>query len=195
MCLWFYQLWRFQILKRHLKQEDGAQIRALWITKWKWCYSSSSQIPHCVCLRGVLTRWSRKSVACCSWLLLILFRTVRRLHCLSWNNEIERRLILDDFQYLSLNLSLQELVTQNQSPNSHSPLPTAVNQESTVYVSSSFERGLPRRLSGKESACQCRRHRLDPWVRKIPWERKWQPTPVFVPGESHGQRILAGCSS
>ena len=129
MCLWFYQLWRFQILKRHLKQEDGVQIRALWITKWKWCYSSSSQIPHCVCLRGVLTRWSQKSAACCSWLLLILFHTVRRPHCLSWNNEIERRLILDDFQYLSLNSSLQELVTQNQSPNSHSPLPTAVSQD------------------------------------------------------------------
>ena len=32
-----------------------------------------------------------------------------------------------------------------------------------------------------------------PWVRKIPWRRKWQPTPVFLPGESHGQRGLAGC--
>ena len=45
-------------------------------------------------------------------------------------------------------------------------------------------------LSGKESACQCRRRRFDPWVRKIPWRRAWQPTPVFVPGESHGQRNL-----
>ena len=39
--------------------------------------------------------------------------------------------------------------------------------------------GLPRWLSGKESACHCRRHkrcRFDPWVRKIPWRRKWQPT-------------------
>ena len=35
---------------------------------------------------------------------------------------------------------------------------------------------------------------FDPWVRKIPWRRKWQPTPVFLPGESHGQRSLAGCS-
>ena len=31
-----------------------------------------------------------------------------------------------------------------------------------------------------------------PWVRKIPWRRKWQVTPVFLPGESHGQRSLAG---
>ena len=33
---------------------------------------------------------------------------------------------------------------------------------------------------------------FDPWVRKIPWGRKWQPTPVFLPGEFHGQRSLAG---
>ena len=33
---------------------------------------------------------------------------------------------------------------------------------------------------------------FDPWVGKIPWRRQWQPTPVFLPGESHGQRSLAG---
>ena len=33
---------------------------------------------------------------------------------------------------------------------------------------------------------------LDPWVGKIPWSRKWQPTLIFLPGESHGQRSLAG---
>ena len=41
---------------------------------------------------------------------------------------------------------------------------------------------------------QCRRPRFDPWVRKIPWRRKWQPTPVSLPGESHGQRNLVGYS-
>ena len=54
--------------------------------------------------------------------------------------------------------------------------------------------GLSRWCSGKESACQCRRckrHRLDPWVRKIPWSRKWQPAPVCLPGKFHGQRSLA----
>ena len=39
-----------------------------------------------------------------------------------------------------------------------------------------------------------RRYRFDPWVRKIPWRRAWQPTPVFLPGESHGQRSLVGYS-
>ena len=48
--------------------------------------------------------------------------------------------------------------------------------------------GLPWWFSGKEHTCQCRRGRFDSWVRKIPWRRKWQPTPGFLPGESHGQR-------
>ena len=47
--------------------------------------------------------------------------------------------------------------------------------------------------SGKEPACQCRRlkrHGFNPWVRKIPWRRAQQPTPIHLPGESHGQRSL-----
>ena len=35
---------------------------------------------------------------------------------------------------------------------------------------------------------------MDPWVKQISWSRKWQPTPVFLPGESHGQRSLVGFS-
>ena len=57
--------------------------------------------------------------------------------------------------------------------------------------------GFPAGASGKESACQCRRrrrHELDPWVRKIPWRKKWQPASVFLPGKSHGQKSLAGYS-
>ena len=49
----------------------------------------------------------------------------------------------------------------------------------------------------KESACQCRRcrrHGFSLWVRKIPCSKKWQPTPVLLPGRSHGQRSLGGCS-
>ena len=56
-------------------------------------------------------------------------------------------------------------------------------------------------LSRKESdsnagnRLHCRRRRFDPWVGKIPQRRAWQPTSVFLPGESHGQRSLAGHSS
>ena len=56
---------------------------------------------------------------------------------------------------------------------------------------------LPSWLSGKEPTCHCRscrRRGFDPWIWKLPWRRKWQPTPVFLPGKSHGQRILAGYS-
>ena len=41
---------------------------------------------------------------------------------------------------------------------------------------------------------QCRRPRFKPWVKKIPWRRKWQRIPVFLPGKFHGQRRLAGYS-
>ena len=52
----------------------------------------------------------------------------------------------------------------------------------------------PCGLAGKESTCQCRRPGFDPWVGKTPQRRKWQPTPVFLPGKSHGQRSLVGFS-
>ena len=57
-----------------------------------------------------------------------------------------------------------------------------------------LSRELPWWLSGKESTCQCRRHGFSPSVGKIRWRRAWQPTPVFLPGKSHGQRSLAGYS-
>ena len=55
--------------------------------------------------------------------------------------------------------------------------------------------GLPGGGSGKELTYQCRRQRrrgFDPWVRKIRWRRKWQPTPLFLPGKSYGKRSLEG---
>ena len=57
--------------------------------------------------------------------------------------------------------------------------------------------GLPRWLSGKESACQGRRHRgcgLGPWVGTIPLEKGMATHSSFLPGESHGQKSLGGCN-
>ena len=51
--------------------------------------------------------------------------------------------------------------------------------------------GLPWWLSGKKICLQCRRPSFHLWVRKVPWRREWQPTPVFLPGEYHEQRRLA----
>ena len=63
--------------------------------------------------------------------------------------------------------------------------------ERLTHTHTHTKQWLPRWRSGKESACQCRRckrRRFNPWVGKITWRRKWQPSSIFLPGESHGQR-------
>ena len=63
------------------------------------------------------------------------------------------------------------------------------------YSHGGKQRGFPGGASGKDPACQSgksKRRVFDPWVEKIPWRRAWQPTPVFLLGESHGQRGLRG---
>ena len=82
---------------------------------------------------------------------------------------------VDWFELLAVQGTLKSLL-QHQKILQHSP-----------------SLGFPGDASGKEPTCQCRRHkrhRFYPWVGKIPWRRKWQPTPVFFPGEFHGQRSL-----
>ena len=67
-----------------------------------------------------------------------------------------------------------------------------------MQILGTYIQGLPRWLSGKEPTCQCRRRKrpgFHQWVGKIPWWRAWQPTPVFDPRESYGQRSLADFSS
>ena len=64
---------------------------------------------------------------------------------------------------------------------------------SKIYIWASLD--FPSGSSSKEHACQPRRPKrrsFDPWVGKIPWRRAWQPTPVLLPGEFHGQRSLVG---
>ena len=68
-----------------------------------------------------------------------------------------------------------------------------ISNGSIILCSLWWSVGLPKWFSGKECTCQCRRYRrhgFDTWVGKIPWRRKWQPTPVFLPEKSHGQRSL-----
>ena len=50
----------------------------------------------------------------------------------------------------------------------------------------------PGGLDDKESACNAGGPRFNPWVRRIPWRKEWLPTPVFLPGESHGPSSLEG---
>ena len=95
---------------------------------------------------------------------------------------------------------------RNQGAGFHHPMqgphsyfthtsPTAVCL--TLINSASGTQRASQVCAGKESSCQCRRHkrlRFNPWVGKIPWRRVWQPTPVFLPGESQRQRSSVGYS-
>ena len=56
-------------------------------------------------------------------------------------------------------------------------------------------RGLPYGSVGKEFTCYCKRPGFHPWVRKIPWRRKWLCTPICLPGKSHGQKNLGSYRS
>jgi len=56
-------------------------------------------------------------------------------------------------------------------------------------------KGLLSWFSSKESAYQCRRCEFDPWIGKIPWRRKWEPTLTFLPGKSYERRGLVGYNS
>ena len=74
---------------------------------------------------------------------------------------------------------------------SHHSSPRALVCRAFSVASSTTLLGFP---GGKEPACQCRKRRFNPWVRKTSWRRKWLPTSVFLPGEFHGQRSLVGYS-
>ena len=75
----------------------------------------------------------------------------------------------------------------------HSKMVYIINSLAWCPTNRKENKGFPGGASGKEPTCQCRRYKrrqFDPWVGKIPWKGAWQPTPVFLPGESHGQRSL-----
>ena len=79
-------------------------------------------------------------------------------------------------------------------PEMDKPVKTGLKKQSLIFM---LNLGFTDGSAGKEPACQFRRHkrhRFDPWVRKIPWSRKWQPALVFLPEKFHGQKSLVGCS-
>ena len=68
----------------------------------------------------------------------------------------------------------------------------AVSDVRIVLIISIVVSGLPDGSDGKESVCKGRKPGFDPWIGKIPWRRECLSTPVFLPGEFHGQRSLVG---
>ena len=88
---------------------------------------------------------------------------------------------------------LSSIFLQRGKKRKESPFFIPPRNKNLFYISL----GSPGDTSGKESTCQCRRHGgcgFNPWVRKIPWRRAWPPTPVFLPGEFHGQKSLESYS-
>ena len=85
-------------------------------------------------------------------------------------------------------LSIDEWIMKMCCVNIHTH--TDTHTDTHTHTHTHTHMGLPRWLSGKESTCNISRRRcgFDPWVRKIPWRRAWQPTPVFLPRESQRQR-------
>ena len=71
------------------------------------------------------------------------------------------------------------------------PHALAIDLKTSLY---GYFLGLPWWLRRQRICLQCGKPGLDPWAKKIPWRREGQPTLLFMPGESHGQRSLAGYS-
>ena len=69
---------------------------------------------------------------------------------------------------------------------------TQLKNDQPLFTVEYLPEWLPRWHRDKESTCQCKIHQFDPWGGKIPWKRKWEPIPVFLTGESQGERSLAG---
>ena len=69
-----------------------------------------------------------------------------------------------------------------------------VSRTSEAKSGASLVLGFPKLGAQQRTHLNCRRPRFNPWVRKIPWRREWQPTPIFLPGDLHGQRSLVGYS-
>ena len=83
--------------------------------------------------------------------------------------------------------SSRGVCTQDGTQDQHGTIPFKRGTHSNKFRK-------PRRLSGKESICWCRGPRFSPWVRKSPWRKKWQSTPVLLPRKCHRQRSLVGYS-
>ena len=122
----------------------------------------------------------------------------------TWSKELHFKFPLHNFLLLlfshsvvsdSLRPSPSPWTFWNSCPLSRWSYPTISSSPSAFNHSSVTNKlRLPRWLSGKESVCQCGRRGFHPWMEKIPWRSKWQRTPAFLPGKSHGHRSLAGYS-
>ena len=105
--------------------------------------------------------------------------------------------LCDPMDYISPGSSVHRILQEYWSGLPCPPPGNFSTQGSNLHLYVSWI-GFPGGTHGKEPACQCRRwkrHRFNLWVGKIPWRRTWQPTPVFLPGESPGTEEPGGLQS
>ena len=88
--------------------------------------------------------------------------------------------------------NIKKLLNKARCKKTHSKMRCCL--EMLICLNQIMYMRFPRCLRVKKTSQQCRRCRFHLWVGKILWRRKWQPTPVFLPGKSCGQRNLVGYS-
>ena len=135
----------------------------------------------------------------------------RKYHVQQSQSERERQILYDVIYLWNLKIIQMNLHTKPKQTHKHRKQTYVyqkgrrgknqeygINRHRLLYIKQMSKKDLLQHsklwLSGKESACQCRRHGFSSWVGKIPWRRKWQFTPEFLPGKSHRQRSLKGYS-
>ena len=135
-------------------------------------------------------------ITCCLWVLasFFFFSSADSLSCASCETWLLSAWVshFTTLQRSSLSLSHLRRILRKGSGPASARCP-ALGKPTSAKGQEGFAGG----ASGKEPACQCRRHKrhsFDSWVGKIPWRRTWQPTPLLLPWESHGQRSLMGYS-
>ena len=114
------------------------------------------------------------------------------------NNTILKIKKRKESKYSTLKWQLCHLPSLQEPPYvGWTSLQKATNTLVVIFPVYQYCPGFPGGTRGKQSACQRRRRKrrwFNPWVGKMPWRRAWQLTPVFLPGESHGQSRLVGYS-
>ena len=147
-----------------------------WILIQAWRNDLSPILRH----KDYFVIWWKNLVAFLRALFPIYFTSDKQWLSKSLSNQLKL-----NFLYLLPVLAMSIKATQNKS-FFFNPI-----------ESFSGVQGSPDGASGKEPTCQCRRFKrwgFNPWVGKIPWRRAWKDIPVFLPGESHGQRSWTGYS-
>ena len=130
-------------------------------------------------------------------ILLIFFFSFFFFFLVSWESHREALSISFSFTYsedLLFPLCLYSNITSRWSLATQTEIVIQLSSFLLILFFSFFSLGFSGSSAGKESACNLGDLGLIPGLGKIPWRRAWQPSPVFLPGESHGHKSLVGYS-